>query len=74
MILRLIALLFGHERFVWRLHFRAYPSNREENLQLSLYTSGPESPARGPDLAREGFQSDPRAFLELFCILAILCK
>ena len=33
-----------------------------------------QSPARGPDPAREGFKSGPRAFLELFCILTISCK
>jgi len=42
--------------------------------KLFLVSSIPQSPARGPDPAREGFQSDPRAFLEMFRILTISCK
>jgi len=44
------------------------------NLLLFVQSSGPQSPARGPNPAREGFQSGPRAFLGVFSILAISCK
>jgi len=36
---RLTALVFGHERFVWRHHSPAEISNCEENLQLPLFTN-----------------------------------
>ena len=46
------------------------------NLMPTHDTIGQQSPKSGlrPDPACEGFQSGLQAFLELFCILTILCK